>query len=864
MSELQPLPEKVSAESFPRYNNFENIFLDETTRENLIDQIREKTTDYSRESPVNQKVLDILEGVSEESRILYILDATLRQDFFPQHVDEYLARFQEDARILESFGYYFLAQAMDGTTYVPAAYFVGYFHLSPIDAAGRLEQSKATYDRRSKMPAYYIKSDFDYSDLQVRFSVAMAEYTKQIERISENPFLDPNEFQSSALFNSSEFKVLPDGDRALILTSLLSDTHNNMLFYEALNSQFTQESVERMNRRTYGAFNPGHSIIYNTKTSNSVFEYAQEFFNREMKYSFQLNGSEEYADVKIVLEILREILNLEPNETLIPILVDFWNKNRNPFFSNSIYSALRHHGQEEAIRELVELVKNPLVKNKNALTAMVFRLGADEMALSSHKVDVYGNEVSLPGDQVFAKALRINREGDIGLFDQAGVLQSFFSSLEVLSTDSHDVSATLSEIDYYTLFSENPNSLTEEDFENRRDFVARFKDEYLAAYHGDFYDKTGIQFNNLSFKEQGAVMRFLYQNGPNIKEQVFEFISKYKEPGLRTFLSLEYFEDAGHKLLELFSSDDENSQRKIIGLFDEIVNIADEAGAYMHIDSDRLEEVKTAMTKRATVLLASALSGNQELISRLDTIKGENVLLVETYKVMQRTGLQDVRDLHEVTVSSFGPTENRLIGRLEEIKNLYTKNYSEVRADELYQNLITDMSKPGFKFIMTSYKEKILSFGYVVENIEDKTAYIGGLNINPELDLRGAEAGIAFMNYITEQYERSNWDLVAKADARVSFSHVREREFVITKRLEDKEGSVRFEVVRKKGINWGSKNTEIFNKNTIQGYNGFIDDNNDIFVYSVKDINEIYIPEGMVIGNIIMRGGFYYFICESL
>ena len=56
--------------------------------------------------------------------------------------------------------------------------------------------------------------------------------------------------------------------------------------------------------------------------------------------------------------------------------------------------------------------------------------------------------------------------------------------------------------------------------EEREDILDEFKEKYFAFYHSDFFDKTGVAFNNLPLREQGSFLSFASEKDKDLKDKL--------------------------------------------------------------------------------------------------------------------------------------------------------------------------------------------------------------------------------------------------------------------------------------------------------------------------------------------------------
>lgn len=74
------------------------------------------------------------------------------------------------------------------------------------------------------------------------------------------------------------------------------------------------------------------------------------------------------------------------------------------------------------------------------------------------------------------------------------------------------------------------------------------KENSYHFFYDEFFQKTGVRINNLSTREQAWFLKYTLNNQEN-KDKIFVFVKEYGKDGLKAFLTMEYGEENGDKIL---------------------------------------------------------------------------------------------------------------------------------------------------------------------------------------------------------------------------------------------------------------------------------------------------------------------------
>jgi len=417
--------------------------------------------------------------------------------------------------------------------------------------------------------SYYVPDDFNKFGKQ-----ATDRYFEVLEEAGELNIRGDYFLETNQMFGK-EFDALSESEKAEFLRMTLVNIQYIMVAEEAYNICFTRDRVENDKQRTINHIqrhgraihNIVHSIIFKTYQATSVYESEQESFDYTMNNTAERGGDiEEYADHRIVLAILDKMKTVtEDKEKNIDLLIEFWNKNRNPIFGNAVAEALKVQDVNLSASKLLKLLKKE-TGDRNHISAILYRLEFGQIGISKKGVkylEKMYNLGELNNPDYFVQ--RLTTKGDIGVFDDQRVLQKYFN-LGDLTTEEAEVTPQIQDFVYETLFRAKEDE-TPEERKEREKYLQEFKENYFGFYDDKFFKQTGIRFNNLDFKEQGWFL-LCYKNADEAKrEKLINFARTFGEQGLVSFLSLEYNDNNGDKILEINEKLDRKNVEKIFARY---------------------------------------------------------------------------------------------------------------------------------------------------------------------------------------------------------------------------------------------------------------------------------------------------------
>lgn len=573
-----------------------------------------------------------------------------------------------------------------------------------------------------------------------------------------------------------EYSAMTEKQKAEFLRKALAELHFSLVFNEVYNSCFTEERVEDDRRRTLKYItdnndvvkllgrkrhNVAHSMVYKTFQPISVYDMDQRHFDYKMRSTADTDGDiEEYPFHRLILAVLNEFKKIkEEKEDNTKVLVDFWNKNRNPIFGNGVADALSEQDTDLAAGNLLELLKKEK-KDKGPLAAILYRLEFGRIGISEEGAQYLERmydlgEYNNPGYHVS----RLTADGEIGVFDEELKLIKFFA-LGDLSTPETRVQAKVLDFTYETLFVGKEGESAEER-EKRLQYLEEFKQHYYKIAQDKMFKETGVRLNNLSFKEQGWFIIYFIEADEAGKERLRKFVADHDEEGIKTFLALEGGEKSGGVILDLGQKLDKETASRVFGKFNELANFIKKSGEELSqefFNNDKTVEPHAEILKRAGQILVDfqknlpedIASMNEEerkklffgIREKLNNIKTDAAIFASilrtAYEGKIKINLQEIKGVgfHSCFSSELTADDQ------EQILAIAVKNYE---ADNLQQRDVLEKIKQAFNngektkwYFLKKYDEKskrsiIMSFGRFDEE-KDGSLHAASLNINPEFE----------------------------------------------------------------------------------------------------------------------------------
>jgi hypothetical protein len=488
--------------------------------------------------------------------------------------------------------------------------------------------------RRNLAPNFLLENGKHYlpEDFQ-KFGEKLAQNYFDVLKEASDLNIHGDHFLEADQIFGEEFSVLAEEQKAEFLRMALVNIHHSMVAEETLNSFFNEEDGKRP-ETTRASFDPAHSMLFQTHQASVVYDRAQGFFQHMMDSTADSGGDlEEYADHRIVLEILHQIKNVKADkEDNIALLVDFWNKSRNPIFANAVVEALNLQDVNLSASSLLDLLKKE-TGDRTHISALLYRLEFGQIGISESGVKylekMYDLE-DLNRPDYFAQ--RLTASGEIGIFDENRVLQKYFELGDLASSDK-TVKPKVHDFVYETLFRPRANETEQERLE-REQYLKEFKENYFQFYDDKFFAQTAVRFNNLEFEEQGWFLMYYRKVDEETKAKLIDFAKKHGEAGLKSFLSLEYNDQNGEAILFLEGKLESQDFKKLFAKYLQIQNKA-QVLAESISDSQFKDSFYDAIMSRASDILSTACKLAENGSAEAEFYQGQKLRVEKIEEVLE-------------------------------------------------------------------------------------------------------------------------------------------------------------------------------------------------------------------------------------
>lgn len=630
-----------------------------------------------------------------------------------------------------------------------------------------LRQYLEMAERRNEAPEHLLDNfDYRHADGFKDFGAAGKQFFKLFDEASELARKGDRFLKTDHLFGGA-YRAMPDMQKVVFLQKCLSEIQFAFVFEEAFNSSFTRERVQEDNKQTREPrempeymknlpqpiffntkrpMNVAHSMLFHTFQPSETYNAHQARYQEIMNSTAEIGGDiEEYPFHRLALAIINELATIESkDEKAADVLVDFWNKNRNPIFANATARALSAHHPERAAGKLMGLVRADRTPNKNAIAAILYRIEFGRIGISASGVRYLEREYDLAefnDPKCFVE--RLTAQGDIGIFKETELIGHF--NVGDLTTDEKIIRAAVLEFTYDTLFTPRADE-TPEERARREKILVEFKQHYFDFAKSPLFKNSDVQLNNLSFKEQGWILHFYETADERTRERLQKLIKVHGESGLRACLALEHGEEFRETILAI----GEKLPREAAGAFfnkygqimDAAFTVGQEAaqllGDRYTLTEQELQKLYQQLSSRGRDLLVQALKEADpdpahvnNVLRRLEQVHSDILLFAAVFKEAAKAGdvsLEDIRgtELKEAKAGSLSNSERQEMFALFE-RN-HAKHEVELRNAEIeeFKEILTQLAN---RFYILKHNDKIIAFAKF-SDLEPGMVHFGSFNVD--------------------------------------------------------------------------------------------------------------------------------------
>lgn len=423
---------------------------------------------------------------------------------------------------------------------------------------------------------------------------------------------------------------------------------------------------------------------------------------------------------KRALEILREFKTVS-SETISYLVNELIYQDETLFaqlFSEVM--AVLEKKPELSGQLLMERIQTEEDKYLKALfTRALYELELGKIGMSEEGVNYLGKVFDLGRENDPSHfAHRATGDGKVAIFDEQQKAVGYFQ-LHDLDTPDKKVKAEFLQFTYETLFHPQPGETPEARAE-REKILAEFKEKYFETYLTGFYEETGVRFNNLSFPEQGWFLWFAQNASEADKTRAKQFVKKYREPGFKTFLSLEQDRQAGEVILGLGENLDREVADKVFAKYNEMVGLTEVIGSYLQenfpqASQGEINKIVGNLLRKAKDLLIGAANEPQasesNILNKLKLVRSDLLLFASVFRTMASEEGADLETIKNVTLEKTSSGELSVEDR-KKILGIAEANSGEREFGQkvVLPALHGGLEKPNNDFYLLKIKNELAAF----------------------------------------------------------------------------------------------------------------------------------------------------------
>ncbi|MEI7462945.1 MAG: GNAT family N-acetyltransferase [Candidatus Taylorbacteria bacterium] len=662
--------------------------------------------------------------------------------------------------------------------------------INPLTGYKNSNRWQGINERKSEAPYHLLSEDENIYEQIESFGDVSKNIRHALDMADLNPADSHKHIRVNDLFEDQKYENLDNSSKSQLLCLCVKYLQNALVFHETYNSGYTKESVDESNSiRVHSAQNDhfrswskAYSMLFKTFQPSSAYNTAQSSFEYEMDNTASSAGFvEEYPFHRILLKVLKEyaVLGANGDRGDVDLMVDFWSKNSNPIFANSVADALNAIDGQYASVKLMEHMHTNDNTDKTAIAAILYRIEFKRIGISTDGVE-YLNRVydlgALNNPDYFVQ--RLSNDGKIGIFNKDEQLQKYFD-LGDISETSRNISANVLDFTYDTLFNPHENETAEEK-SKREQYLEEFKARYVELSNDKTFSNN-FRLNNLSLKEQGALIIMLHELDQDSKNRLTDLTKNRGESGLRVFLHYYEIDPSvaiktlnlisvlpqdldSYKLLELLA----NISSYLSRLDDEYETIVEKTKGYedkgrmksneMIVKKSVIPQAKRMILEQVDNIVSRILSENisdgETIRQYVENIKPE-AIVIQTILKSSRGSFEtaDMNDMPLISKIEYmgGEGEANSPEFIKSIRSLYKKNYQD--KPKLLKRLLAslEVSRKSSRTLFSVAEFNNQPIGYCAFEFEDNgSIHFGKFNIDP--DFSGRQVGEQMLEETLDDY----------------------------------------------------------------------------------------------------------------
>ncbi|MDP1884387.1 MAG: GNAT family N-acetyltransferase [Candidatus Moranbacteria bacterium] len=330
-------------------------------------------------------------------------------------------------------------------------------------------------------------------------------------------------------------------------------------------------------------------------------------------------------------------------------------------------------------------------------------------------------------------------------------------------------------ISAWRVTNDNPKraSETAEDYAERIATLADYK--FISKITDDFIQNSGVAIHKeLAWREQQWLASAAYRFGVQGRsDELFDFGKKYKTNGLKTFLSMEFGQEVGDKILSIGERFDQATADLIFAKYAELADFAQSSAEYLasQFESKDLkvaQQVAEHLLLRGKQLLVLCAEDKtitaQQVLEKLNSIKAEVEIFKTSFAAIKTSSgsfsLENIKTTKfKITNGEGLLSEKEILDRMQEI---YAQNYAgfpEAFREKIKESLEKRLANPKTDFYCLYHQNKIAAFCSMLQQ-EDGTVHFANFNVAPEY--AASQIGNAMMEASLDEVAK-NFPIVAEA-----------------------------------------------------------------------------------------------------
>jgi predicted GNAT family N-acyltransferase len=296
--------------------------------------------------------------------------------------------------------------------------------------------------------------------------------------------------------------------------------------------------------------------------------------------------------------------------------------------------------------------------------------------------------------------------------------------------------------------------------------------------------QLGVELSDFPLRIQKQFLSFISLRKNEIIEKMRQFLDQTpkkesRDNRIMAFLSLEYEECLGNKILSLGENLETDAADKIFAKYAECVRKTQDIADYLHevlgrdkkYDEEATEKIAKNLLRHGKNLLTKFADQAQEaknqgqkidsqvILRQLENIKTEILLFASTFKAVSTEQKVEFRDILGTELKTADSSE---LGDKEktEMKKIFKenrRNYSPELLVTTLKEFEEAMNTPDKKFYLLTHNNELVSF-LRFDQLPNGNLYLGSVNVRPEV--RGSAIGSAMLKAALDQ-EASNRNLEA-------------------------------------------------------------------------------------------------------